>query len=698
MAARAARTLVLVLAMTLSAAAVADETASPRTAGEAAAEASAAASPLRIVVMDPLCLELACDCVAGYAQRNYGRLAEHLQRRLARAVELVYAESLLEPHARTGDGVDLVIGKFSEVVSDAERIGLVVRSLAMLSGKDGRITQTGLFVTRGDDKATAIPELGDYRILFGPEDAVEKQAAAVASLEAFDLAVPEPAAVSPGCTTAAIAVVENDADAAVISSYAMPLLEGCGTIAKGELKIVGRTDPVPFVGVFASDRVDAACEKALAAALAGVAQDAELLAALESRDGFVRLPPIAADGDPKGQWADWRGPNRDAVSADVPQKLPAEKRLLWSRVLTGPGMAGVAVVGGHGGRGRKRGSGACLLVTDKSLDQQNDVFRCLDADTGTQLWKLEYPAPGEMDFTNSPRATPVVDRRLVYLLGAFGHLHCVRLDTGRIVWKRNLAEDFGVKAPTWGYCSSPLVVDDKLVVNPGAVDASLAALDLQSGDVLWATPGDPPGYAGFILAELGGLRQIVGYDCVSLGGWDPQSGKRLWTLLPEVEGDFNVPTPIAVGGKLLVSTENNGTRLYAFDDQGRIRPEPIAQSEDLAPDTSTPVVHGGLVFGNYGGLVCLDLEGGLATLWETELDPFVDYCSLIAGNGRVLVASQSGKLSLLEAAAKGFTKISEWDLFGDVPATDRDVWSHPALLGNRLYIRNLLAVYCFVLE
>jgi len=37
-------------------------------------------------------------------------------------------------------------------------------------------------------------------------------------------------------------------------------------------------------------------------------------------------------------------------------------------------------------------------------------------------------------------------------------------------------------------------------------------------------------------------------------------------------------------------------------------------------------------------------------------------------------------------------------LFDDVHETERDVWSHPALVRNRLYVRNLLGVYCFVLH
>ena len=564
---------------------------------------------------------------------------------------------------------------------------LPVRTIAMLTGKDGRVTQTGLFVVRQADPARSIQDLSGYRVLFGPDDSDEKRAAALASFEAFNLPVPAEVAESPGCSTAALAVAEEEADAAVISGYAMPLLEGCGTIDPGSLRIVGRTDPVPFVGVFATRRVGPEAERKLSSLLLEVRRQPALLALLESRDGFLRLPAIGRGGTERVPgWTDWRGPRRDALSDRVPKTLPAEKRLLWAHTMTGPGMSGLAVDAGY------------VVGADKNLEGTQDIFRGLDADTGKQLWKLAYPARGEMDFTNSPRATPVIQHDLVYLLGAFGHLHCVELASGRVVWKRHLVEDFGAKLPTWGYSSTPLLVGDKLIVNPGARDASIVALDRRTGKLLWSAPGDPPGYAGFILAELGGRRQIVGYDVISLGGWDPETGQRLWRLLPETEGDFNVPTPIVVGNRLLVSTENNGTRLYGFDREGRIEPEPLAVNEDLVPDTSTPVVLDGMVFGSSGKLVCLDLDDGLKTLWETDEDPFADYSSFIAGNGHVLVTTQSGKLCLLKAGKAGFECAASLELFDDVPDTERDVWSHPALVGNRLYVRNLLGVYCFLIQ
>ncbi|MBN1419183.1 MAG: PQQ-binding-like beta-propeller repeat protein, partial [Planctomycetes bacterium] len=206
--------------------------------------------------------------------------------------------------------------------------------------------------------------------------------------------------------------------------------------------------------------------------------------------------------------------------------------------------------------------------------------------------------------------------------------------------------------------------------------------------------GAEAAYASFIAGTFGGVRQIVGYDKVSLGGWDIESGKRLWTLVPPESGDYNVPTPIDVGGKLLVATENNGTRLYRFDGTGAIVPEPIAANEDLVPDTMTPVVLAGRVFGVSGSLACLDLAGGLRTLWLEDDRAFADYASLIGAGDRVLATSVRGELILIDARADRFACISRVKVFGE----DSDVYAHPALAGKRLYLRDAESIICIALE
>ena len=401
--------------------------------------------------------------------------------------------------------------------------------------------------------------------------------------------------------------------------------------------------------------------------------------------GCVTRAPSPAPARPAPEaptpWADWRGPRRDGVVPSLPDSLPKAPRILWKRPLTGLGLSGIAATRRH------------VIVADKANGERDDVWRCLDADTGSPLWTLTYPAPAEMDHGNCPRAFPVIHGGLVYLLGAFGHLHCVRLETGEAVWQRHIIRDFGARLVTWGLSASPLAVDGKLIVNPGAKDASLVALDRRTGKTVWKSPGRPSAYASFIVATLGGVRQIVGYDATTLGGWDPATGRRLWELRPPEEGDYNVPTPIAIDGKLLVTTENNDTRLYGFDARGRIEPKPLAVNPDLGPDSSTPVVVGGLVFGCSSGLICLDARDGLKTVWKVE-EPRVydDYCSLIGAPGRVLITTARGELILIRAARR-------YEVLGRLRwAPDAEVFAHPAPLGRRLYLRDQRAISCLLLD
>ncbi|UCG50086.1 MAG: PhnD/SsuA/transferrin family substrate-binding protein, partial [Phycisphaerales bacterium] len=309
--------------------------------GEEEATPDANGTSLRMVVMDPLCAQLACDCVEGYAQRGYDRLATFLEKQLGRPARVTYGENLGEALGLNPGGVDLIIGKKSIVVFDAARAEINVRAVAGLTDKNGRATVTGLFVVRRDDPARTIEDLKGRRILFGPTDEVERSTAAIAALQSKGVPLPKQILTSPACSTAAIAVVENEADAAVISSYAVPLLEGCGTVEKGALRVVGRTAVVPFVTVFVTDKVTVEEEQAILNALLAVKDDRQLLVDMESRAGFVGIsgqPGEAALSYPAAsvvEWTDWRGPNRDGISQYVPGTVPVEPNFLWRRPLNG---------------------------------------------------------------------------------------------------------------------------------------------------------------------------------------------------------------------------------------------------------------------------------------------------------------------------------------------------------------------------
>jgi outer membrane protein assembly factor BamB len=335
-------------------------------------------------------------------------------------------------------------------------------------------------------------------------------------------------------------------------------------------------------------------------------------------------------------------------------------------------------------------SGGRLILAERDFSEEHDQYRCLNANNGELLWAVQFPAAGKLDFGQSPRATPVIRSGKAYLLGAFGDLRCVNVNNGKVVWERHLPREFKAELPTWGMCSTPLILDDIVIVNPGGTNASLAALDCATGRTRWTTPGLPAAYSAFICGEFGGRRQIVGYDRHSLGGWDVKTGKRLWQMVPPTDGDFNVPTPLAIDGGIFVATENNGARLYRFDESGQIIPRPAASFAELSPTTTTPVMTCGRVFGACPGLHCLDLRSGLKAVWHQDENALGDHATLIADGERVLVITMNGELILLDGKAETCSIISRMRLFDD----DVEVYSHPALVGERLYARGGSSVVC----
>lgn len=365
----------------------------------------------------------------------------------------------------------------------------------------------------------------------------------------------------------------------------------------------------------------------------------------------------------------------------MPESLPAQASIVWTADVSQDGVGGIAVA-----------EGLAIVSTRDVLDTR-DVYLAFDAETGKERWRIDYDAPGDLDYGNSPRATPLMEDGKAFLLGAMGHLTAVDLETGLIAWQIHLAQEFQTPKLPWGLTGSPLVVSGKLIVQPGGEEACLAALDPGTGKVLWKSPGARPGHASFIAASLAGQTQIVGYDERSLGGWDPDTGRRLWTVVPRLSGDFNVPTPILLeGDRIFVATENNGARIYQFD-AGNPSPKQVARNGDLAPDSHSPVASGGRIYGVCDGLRCLDART-LEEIWNYEDDAFFRYASLIVAGRRLLAMSEDAQLILLEDAGQECRELGRLRLTEE----DVQVLSHPALVGTRLFARVGESLMCIELS
>jgi outer membrane protein assembly factor BamB len=379
-----------------------------------------------------------------------------------------------------------------------------------------------------------------------------------------------------------------------------------------------------------------------------------------------------------GEWPAWRGPDGTAFSPDVPREMPA-KKLLWSQEMLGEAHAPLSCAEG------------VLVAVDYGAGM--DHWRGFDAEKGTPLWDYSYPNDREMDYGPAPRCAPLIHQGKVYGLDAFGTLHVLDLKKGALLWKKDFLEEFkAFDPPTWGYCSSPLIAGGKLIVNPGGRAGSVAALNPDSGAVLWTAKQGWPNYGGFIAAKFGGVEQVAGYEDAALAGFELATGKRLFSLPVDPGDGYIVPTPVNVGGKLLVSTEQENTHLHAFEEGGKVVQEAEAENQDVYPEMATPAVWNDTLLCASEGIVLLDPNDGLKALWRYDEDPSAGgLVFFFVSKDRALAFCDDGNMILLAFDRTEPKPLGKLKLC-------RGTYVCPAVAYGKIYVRDTKTLACYDLK
>ncbi len=370
------------------------------------------------------------------------------------------------------------------------------------------------------------------------------------------------------------------------------------------------------------------------------------------------------------EWPGFRGPERDSVIRGVQIKTdwsaspPVE---MWRRPI-GPGWSSFAVRGEY-------------LYTQEQRGE-DEIVACYRVSSGEPVWRHSDPVRfWESNGGAGPRATPTIDGNRVYAFGATGILNALDAGSGTVVWSRNVATDTGRKVPDWGFASSPLVVDDVVIV---AAAGTLAGYDLATGNRRWTGPSYGGSYSSPHRTTIDGIVQILllgGPGVISVA---PADGAVLWehewspgaivqpALLPN--GDILINAIAATGGI--------GTRRLAIArGSGSWRVEERWTSNGLKPYFNDFVVHKGHAFGFDGNILAsIDLEDGKRK-WKGGR----------YGNGQLvllhdqdllLVLSEDGELALVGATTDQYKEVAR------LPVLNGKTWNHPVLVGNILLVRN----------
>ena len=232
-----------------------------------------------------------------------------------------------------------------------------------------------------------------------------------------------------------------------------------------------------------------------------------------SEESMVLLSAPVADATGAG-WLGFRGPDRDGIIRGVQIETdwsgsPPDE--LWRRPI-GPGWSSFAVLGD-------------LLYTQEQRGD-DEVVSCYRVTTGEPVWRHRDKARfWESNGGAGPRGTPTLSAGRVYAFGATGILNVLDAQDGSVVWSCNAATDTDTKVPTWGFSSSPLVMDDVVIV---AAAGSLAAYDLATGEQRWSNPTGGECYSSPHLLRVGGVVQIVLMNESGAIAVMPTHGMLLW--------------------------------------------------------------------------------------------------------------------------------------------------------------------------
>ncbi len=389
---------------------------------------------------------------------------------------------------------------------------------------------------------------------------------------------------------------------------------------------------------------------------------------------------------PEQDCPQWRGPRRDGVSLEtgILTHWPAEgPKLLW-QAPSGRGYASLAI-----SRGR-----VFTVVQDRDVDYE--VGLCLDALTGHTLWTFRYPCVRIFpDHGVGPRATPTVDDERVYMIGAGGIFHCLHAATGEMLWRHDLAAEFGETQSSlayWGHCCSPIVEGRLVITETRGQLGDVAAFDKHTGQLVWKSLPDPAGYSSPIAVTLAGVRQVVFFTGSGLVGLSVEDGKLLWRYPWETNDCCNIATPVAVDQYFFISSGyDRGCALLEITKQGdgAWRAVPVYSHKRMRCHFSSPVLYHGFLYGfDNEFLTCMDFRTGKIQ-WKQR--GFAKG-SLFIADGHLIILGEDGNLAIAEANSEAYRQSSSF-LF-----SQQRCWSVPVLAAGRLYVRDQEHIGCYDLK
>ena len=393
-------------------------------------------------------------------------------------------------------------------------------------------------------------------------------------------------------------------------------------------------------------------------------------------------------------WPAWRGADGSGVSreSDLPSTWSVDDNVAWTTDLPGRSNASPAV------------TSELIYLNLQSEDDSLSVV-ALARDGGRIVWKAKVgtgklvadgPASLYAHRHNAATSSPVADGQRVWSFFGTGLLVCLD-SSGKLLWKRDLVEDYGEYKIRFGMASSPRLWGDLLYVACMTRGPSyVLALDKATGREVWksdrvfpAEDDGPDAYSSPVVLQTNDRNALLVAGRDHVNAYDLLSGKQLWQ-----SGGLKIDSPYgrviaspAVSSEAIVVCSANPPgsstdRAIALRPGGSgdvTRTHRLWEYRPFNPDASTPVCYKGSVYmvRDDGIASCLDLNTGKLH-WRNRLGGGTWRASLVAGDDKVYFLQREGRCTVVVAGTEG-NVLSTNQLPGTFYAT-------PAISDGLLYL------------
>ncbi len=389
---------------------------------------------------------------------------------------------------------------------------------------------------------------------------------------------------------------------------------------------------------------------------------------------------VSQNNNPLG-WNQFRGPDRNGASieslSDV-NWLEMQPELIWKKEL-GSGFSELTI-----------SEGIIYTMGSTKTDSLSgfEFVAAYDEKTGNKLWntKVDSIYIDHDGWGDGPRSTTVIDETQIYSLSAWGKLSANLKEDGRLLWQVDFIKDFGSNIPRWGYASSPVIVDDLLIMEVGGSDSrAFVAFDKKNGEIKWSNGDGNASHDSPLSVVLDGQEQTIFANGRTLYSYSTK-GDTIWTYSMPFGGLTAIPLLIGENKIFLSGVRNPGFIIVEIKDG---KPTEILHGNSMKNDFSSCVYHNGYIYGYHvAALRCISAETGEVSWTKRGFGKG----SLMLVDDKLVILSDKGRLAIADATPKAYTELTS------IQAINGKSWTAPSFLNGKVYIRNLTEMACYKIK